>query len=61
VKTIEVTVSIGLVGCKRSSTIEVEDDMTDDEIEEEAREAMFNLIEWGWSWVDEAKTKRSKR
>ena len=60
-KTIEVTVSIGLVGCKRSSTIEVEDDMTDDEIEEEAREAMFNLIEWGWSWVDEAKTKRSKR
>lgn len=47
-KTIIVTVSNGLVGCKKESKIEVDDDATDDEIEEHAREEMFNMIEWGW-------------
>lgn len=47
-KTVEVYVSLGLVGCNRTATIEVEDDETDDAIEEMAREEMFNLINWGW-------------
>lgn len=47
-KTIEIHVSIGLVGCRRTTTIEVEDDATDDEIEEVARESMFELVEWSW-------------
>lgn len=48
-KTIRVTVSLGLVGCRRSETIEVEDDCSEDEIEEMARDTMYSLIEWGWS------------
>ena len=47
-RTIVVTVSIGLVGCKKKQEIEVEDDTPDDEIEELAREEMFSMIEWGW-------------
>ena len=47
-KTLEVYVSVGLVGCRRSETIEVEDDATEEEIEEVARETMFSMIEWGW-------------
>lgn len=44
-----VTVSMGLVGCKKESEIEVDDDLGDDDIEEIAREEMFTMIEWGWS------------
>jgi len=47
-RTITVYVELGLVGCRRESTIEVDDDAMDDEIEEMARDEMFNMIEWGW-------------
>lgn len=46
---IEVSVELGLSGCKDSVVIEVADDATDEDIQEEAEEALFNLIEWGWS------------
>lgn len=47
-RTIRVTVSMGLVGCKRHGDFEIEDDATDDEIDEVAKEVLFNLIEWNW-------------
>ena len=55
---IEVYVSTGKVGSRCSEVIEVEDDMSDDEIDEQAKDAMFNLIEWSWRDADETKTKR---
>lgn len=39
------------VGSKCKETIEVEDDCTEEEIEELAREVMFNMIEWGYEEV----------
>lgn len=48
---IKVHVTTGLVGSDRECEIEVEDDATDDQIEEQAREAMFDLIEWTWSRI----------
>ena len=47
-KRIVVTVSMGLVGCNRKSVIEVEDELSDEDIDELARDAMFSLIEWDW-------------
>lgn len=48
---IKITVSIGLVGCRREKVIEVDDDMTDEEIDEYAKEVMFEseLVSWHWS------------
>lgn len=48
---IKVSVSLGLVGCTKRSTIEVDDECDDITIEEIAREEMFNMIEWGWEPV----------
>ena len=50
-KTIKVTVTTGFVGAKREDTFEIDDDATDEEIEDTAQEAMFNMIEWSWSVV----------
>lgn len=47
-KTVTVHVSTNKVGSKCSDEIEVEDDATDDEIEEAAKEVMFNMIEWNY-------------
>jgi hypothetical protein len=41
-------VSIGLVGCKREFAFEIEEDATEQEIEEAAKEAMFENIEWNY-------------
>ncbi len=38
----------GMVGSDRSGTIEVEDDATDEDIDAEVREAVFNFFSWGW-------------
>lgn len=47
---IRITVSIGLVGCKRDRIIEVDDDMTDEEIDEYAKEVLFGeIVSWNWS------------
>ena len=47
-KKITVYVTLGLVGCKKEETIEVEADMSEEEIDEYTREVMFNMMEWGW-------------
>lgn len=47
-KKLVVYVSLGLVGCKQSCEIEVDDDTSETEVEEIAKEAMFELIEWGY-------------
>jgi hypothetical protein len=52
VKTIKVHASTGKVGSRDSTTFEIEDDATTEEIDEAAREAMFGcLIEWGWEEI----------
>lgn len=48
-KTITVYVETGLVNSRVESTIEVDDAASEQEIEEDAREVMFGLIEWGWT------------
>ena len=45
----------GMVGGDRHDVIEVEDDATDEEIEEEAREWFWNVHEFGWEKVPEEK------
>ena len=51
---IKVYVSVGLVGCKRTETIELEDDgLSDEAIEEIAKEWLNETIEWGWKKVEE--------
>ncbi|MFA5952267.1 MAG: hypothetical protein WC807_18520 [Hyphomicrobium sp.] len=41
-------VSVGLVGCKRTFEFEIEDDASEQEVEDAARDAMFQTIEWGF-------------
>lgn len=48
-RTINWVVENGLVGCRQTGTIEVEDDASDEEINEMVREEVFNVIEWSWS------------
>lgn len=50
-KKFRVTVSTNLVGSKVWHDFEVEDDATPEEIEREAREVMFELIEWNYEEV----------
>lgn len=46
-------------GCRIEEEFEVEDDATQEQIEEEAREAVFNSIDWGWHEVlDSEENKR---
>lgn len=56
---IKVSVGIGLLGCRREKTVEVDDDelseMTEDErsayLEDIARDWMLSLVEWDWQVV----------
>lgn len=41
----------GFAGCRIEEEFEVEDDATQQQIEEEAREAVFDSIDWGWHEV----------
>lgn len=50
---IRVYVEMGLVGCTKEAEIEVDDDLTEEQIEAEAREAMFEMIDWGYSRVED--------
>lgn len=45
---IKVYVSTDKLGSKDERTIEVEDDFDDIDIEETARQTMFEMINWGW-------------
>lgn len=47
-KTIRWHLHIGLTGCDRGGEIEVADNATDEEIDEEIRDAVFEHIEWHW-------------
>lgn len=48
-RTIKIYIKTSKVGSQCDDTMEVEDDATDDEIEEMAKDAAFNMMEWGWS------------
>jgi len=52
-KKIKVYVDSGYVGCKNENVIEVEDDATEEEIEELAGEAIYEMIDIGWYEVDD--------
>jgi hypothetical protein len=58
---IEAYLSVGLVGCKRNEIFEVEDDATDEEIEEIIKEWVYELVEWGWQTVEAKPAKEKKR
>lgn len=45
---IKVYLETGFAGCRIEEEIEVEDDATDAEVEDLAREAIFDRIDWGW-------------
>lgn len=45
---IKVYVSTNKIGSECSTTFDIEDDASEEEIEEIAREEMFNMIEWNW-------------
>lgn len=38
----------GFAGCRIEEEFEVEDDATDAQVEEQAREAIFDRVDWGW-------------
>lgn len=40
--------SIGLVGCRRGGTLDVDDDADEKEIEEIVREEVFQHVDWNW-------------
>jgi hypothetical protein len=44
--------STNKVGSECTDEIEVDDDATEEEIEEAARDVAFNMIEWGWKPAD---------
>lgn len=50
---IKLWVDTGFVCAEHEEIIEVEDDCTDKELEEIARDYMFECIEYGWHEVDE--------
>lgn len=43
---------MGLVGCKRQEIIDVDDDATDEEIDEIAKDWLFSSVEWSWKKVE---------
>jgi hypothetical protein len=50
---IKVYLDTGFAGCKHEDIIEVDDDITDEDVDEIARDTAFNWIEWGWYDVEE--------
>lgn len=47
-RTIKWRISIGLVGCHKEGEFEVEENVSEDEIEQIAREEAFECIDWNW-------------
>ena len=43
----------GFANCVHEGEIEVDDDATDEEIDELVRDEVFQEIEWGWVKVEE--------
>lgn len=50
---IEWSVETGFAGETYKGEIEVDDNATDEEIDELVREEVFNVIEWGWERKDD--------
>ena len=50
-KKIKLYVSTGMVGSEIEEVIEIEDDATEEEIKEMAKDWLFNTIDWGY-WED---------
>jgi hypothetical protein len=48
-RTIVWNLETSMQGANWDGEIEVEDDATDQEIDEMVREEVFNIISWGWS------------
>lgn len=48
-KRIKVGVSLGLQGCEITDEIEIEDDVSANEVEAEVREWALQHVEWWWS------------
>lgn len=51
-KKIEIWVATNKVGSRSSNIIEVEDDLTEDEITEMAFDEIWNMLEWDWQEID---------
>jgi len=47
-RTVTVWVTSNLVGCKHSTDFEVDEDATDEEIEEMAMDTKAQLMDWGY-------------
>ena len=45
-------VSVGLVGCRVEFEFDIEEDASEQDIEDMARDAMFEHIEWGFDPID---------
>jgi hypothetical protein len=51
---IKVYVETNSVGSRCEHTIEVDDDLTEEEILQEAKDAMYEMIEWGFEVLKDA-------
>lgn len=51
---VHVWINTDVVGSEVEDTIELDDNLTDEEIEREARDYIFNFMEWGWMKVEES-------
>ena len=56
-RTISVYLSIGYSGAEREDTLEIDDDASEDQIEEMVRDWAYDYINWGWQ---EDKTENTK-
>ena len=45
---IQVYLQVGLAGCDRNETLEVDEDLSDDEISEIVQDWAYNYIDYGW-------------
>lgn len=52
-KTIVVSISTGYVGSRKECEFEVEDDATEEQINEMALEAMWDMLDYSWYEKDE--------
>jgi hypothetical protein len=53
-KKIEWSLSIGLVGCRLTGEFEVDDDVTEFELEEWVRDEVMQRVEWNYTVDGEA-------
>ena len=54
-KKYRVWLDIGLAGAKLEDIIEIEDDATPEEIDEQCRDFIFNDVDWGYAEIEDSK------